>query len=79
MIKFYNSNYEFLILLDSCKDIYTTETLSTGLMTLCFKVPCLAEMFKYIQEENYVETQNYSFIKPEFTKPTSITVTADEL
>lgn len=62
MIKIYNSNYEFLKLLDSCKDIYTTETLSTGLMTLCFKVPCLAEMFKYIQEENYVETQNYSFI-----------------
>ena len=62
MLKIYNTNYEFLKLLDVCKNPYTTATLSTGLQTLCFKVPCVEEVFDYIQEENYVETADYSFI-----------------
>lgn len=62
MIKIYNTNYEFLTLLDSCKDIYTTETLSTGVKTLCFKVPQTDKMLNYLQEENYVETQDYAFV-----------------
>lgn len=62
MIKIYNSNREFLILLDTYKDAYTTETLSTGLKTLCFKVPCVEEMLNYIQEENYVKTPDYDYI-----------------
>jgi hypothetical protein len=36
MIKVYDSNYKFLKLLPSCRNLYTTETLSTGLKTLCF-------------------------------------------
>ena len=62
MIKIYSSNNEFLVLLDTYKDAYTTETLSTGSSTLCFKVPCVEEMFNYIQEENYVETPDYRYI-----------------
>lgn len=62
MLKIYNTNYEFLKLLDVCKNPYTTATLNTGLQTLCFKVPCVEEVFDYIQEENYVETADYSFI-----------------
>lgn len=62
MIKIYSSNREFLVLLDAYKDAYTTETLSTGQKTLCFKVPCVEEMLNYIQEENYVETPDYSYV-----------------
>ena len=62
MIKIFSSNKDFLILLDSYKDAYTVETLSTGFKTLCFKVPCIEEMFEYIQEENYVETPDYSYV-----------------
>lgn len=62
MIKVYDSNYKFLKLLPSCRNIYTTETLDTGFKTLCFEVPCKDEFFEIIQEENYVETADYSFI-----------------
>lgn len=62
MIKVYDSNKEFLTLLDSYKDAYTTETLNKGFKTLCFKVPCLEENLFYIQEENYVETPDYSYV-----------------
>lgn len=62
MIKIYDSNHNFLRLLPSCRNIYTTETLSTGLKTLCFQVPCKDEFFEIIQEENYVETADYSFV-----------------
>lgn len=62
MIRIYNSDYEFLDLLSSCRNIYTTETLSTGTKTLCFQVPCQEKFFELIQEENYVETTDYSFI-----------------
>lgn len=62
MIKIYDSDYHFLKLLPSCRNIYTTELLSTGLKTLCFQVPCKDEFFEIIQEENYVETADYSYI-----------------
>ena len=62
MIKVYDSDYHFLQLLPSCRNIYTTELLSTGLKSLCFQVPCKDEFFEIIQEENYVETADYSYI-----------------
>jgi hypothetical protein len=62
MIKIYNTNYEFLKLLSSCRNIYTTETLSTGLKTLCFQVPSTDEFFDLIQEEFYIETADYAFV-----------------
>lgn len=62
MIRIYDSNYEFLKLLPSCRNIYTTETLSTGTKSLCFQVPCQEEYFNLIQEENYVETEDYAFV-----------------
>lgn len=67
MIKIYDSDYRFLKLLTSCRNIYTTETLSTGLKTLCFQVPCKDDFLDIIQEENYVETADYSFIIKEIT------------
>lgn len=62
MIKIYNSNNEFLTLLDTHKHAYTIEDLSTGLKTLCFKVPCIEEVLEYIQEENYVKTIDYDYV-----------------
>lgn len=62
MIKIYDSDYHFLKLLPSCRNLYTTETLSTGLKSLCFQVPCQDEFFDIIQEENYVETADYSYV-----------------
>ena len=62
MIKIYDTHYKFLKLLPSCRNIYTTETLSTGLNALCFQVPCKDEFLNLIQEENYVETADYAFV-----------------
>ena len=62
MIKVYDSDYKFLKLLPSCRNIYTTETLSTGLKNLCFQVPCQDMFLDIIQEENYVETADYSYV-----------------
>ena len=62
MLRIYDSNYEFLKLLPSCRNIYTTEMLSTGLKTLCFQVPCQDEYLELIQEENYVETKDYVYV-----------------
>ena len=62
ILKFYDKNHNFLQLIDTLKDIYTEETLSTGFKTLCFKVPCLEEYFNAIQEENYVEDENSEYI-----------------
>jgi hypothetical protein len=62
MIKIYDSDYKFLKLLSSFRNAYTTETLSTGLKTLCFQVPCKEEFLDIIQEENYAETADYAFV-----------------
>lgn len=63
MIKVYNSNHNFLTLLDATlKNIYTVDTLSTGQRTLYFEVPCLEANLDYLVEENYVETDEYNYI-----------------
>ena len=63
MIKIYNTDHKFLALLDkSFKDVFITETLDTGLKDLTFKVPCQEEYLELIEEENYVETSDASFI-----------------
>ena len=62
MIRIYDTNRQFLCLMDVCKDAYTEETMRTGTRTLNFKVPCSIENFKNIQEEYYVETNDYMYI-----------------
>lgn len=62
MIRIYDSNHTFLKFLPSCHNFYTTETLSTGLKTLCFQLPCQEEYIQLAQEENYVETSDYSYV-----------------
>lgn len=63
MIKIYDQSRRYLTLLDDgLNDIYTTDTLGTGQRTLCFSVPCSETYIQYIDEENYVETDDYSYI-----------------
>ena len=62
MIRVYDTNYDFLKFIPSCQEAYTTETLSTGLKTLCFQVPCQKEYIEIMQEENYVETIDYAYV-----------------
>lgn len=63
MFKIYDKNHNFLKMLgDGCRNIYTTETISTGFRTLCFDVPCQEEYINLIDEENYVETADYNYI-----------------
>lgn len=63
MLKIYNNQYRFLTLLDNgLKDVYTTDSLDTGWRTLCFKVPCKPEYINYLDEENYIETDDYNYI-----------------
>ena len=63
MMKIYDSARKFLTLLDgACRNVYTTETLSTGYKTLCFQVPCQPAYLTLIQEENYVGTEDYVYV-----------------
>ena len=63
MMKIYDSAHKFLALLDSaCRNVHTTEILSTGYKTLCFQVPCLPEYINIIQEENYIRTEDYDYV-----------------
>ena len=63
MIKIYDTNHRFLSLLDSsCRRPTITDTLELGIRELSFEVPCKEEYFPIIQEENYVETADYSYI-----------------
>ena len=62
MIKLYNSDYNFISLLDDCKDICITETLNAGTKSLRFLVPCNDYNLSIIQEENYIEMKDYSYV-----------------
>ena len=71
MIKVYDSNKNFIALLDSCRNLHTTETLDTGLKTLCFQVPCLEKYLEIIQEENYVITADAEYVIKEIKNKTN--------
>lgn len=62
MIKVFDTNYNFLDICYTYKDIYTMESLSTGLKTLCFQAPCLEHYINLLQEEFYIETEDYNYI-----------------
>ena len=62
MIKIYDTNHKFLALLDVVNDCYTEETLNTGLRTLSFSAPLTDENIRNLQEENYIETSDYSYV-----------------
>lgn len=63
MLKIYDADYHYLTLLDKgLKDVCIIDTLATGQRALEFSVPCDMTYLQYITEENYVETNDYSYI-----------------
>lgn len=63
MLKIYDTNHNFLGLLDKdLKNVYTTDMLDMGWRTLHFELPCIPEYLQYLSEENYVETEDYNYI-----------------
>lgn len=65
MLKIYDLNKNFVLLLDKCKDAYTTATLETGLTTLSFKLPLTEEYLSKIAEEYYVTTEDANYVVKE--------------
>ena len=62
MFKIYDTNYSYIGRLDSYKDAYTEEELARGVRRLVFRAPCKPEMYELLQEEFYIETQDYNYI-----------------
>ena len=62
MLKIYDTDKNFLKLIDKCKNPYITTTLKTGLKGLVFELPLTDEYLAVAVEENYVETDDYSYV-----------------
>lgn len=67
MFKVYDTDYQFLMLLDQCKSVYTEESIEMGTKNLCFQVPCLDVYIQNVQEEFYIESSDYSYVVKEIT------------
>lgn len=62
MLKIYDTNFEFLKLIDKCYEPSITTELDTGLQTLVFGLPLTDENLALAVEENYVETDDYIYV-----------------
>lgn len=62
MLKIYDTDFNFKILIDKCKDACVTTVLSTGLQTLSFKLPQTDKYLALIAEEYYVETADAVYV-----------------
>lgn len=65
MLRIYDTDHNFLKLIDRCKNPYVTSTLETGLKELVFGLPLTDEYLSLAAEENYVETDDYSYVVKE--------------
>lgn len=65
MLRIYDTEHNFLKLIDKCKNPYVTSTLETGLKELVFGLPLTDEYLSLAAEENYVETDDYSYVVKE--------------
>ena len=62
MLRIYDNNHNFLMLIDKCKNPYEVSTLDTGLQELVFGLPLTDEYLSLAAEENYVETDTYNYV-----------------
>ena len=54
MIKVYDTNHQFLALLDQfCKNIHTIDSLDLGIRELCFYAPCKEEYINIVKMSIY--------------------------
>ena len=65
MFRVYDTENNFKVLIDKCKDAYTTQLLETGLTTLSFKLPVTSECLSQIAEEDYISTDDAEYIVKE--------------
>lgn len=68
MLKLFNSKKTPLCLLSDCKDIEIESDLKTGLKNLSFSYPINGENIQLIQEEGYIQTEDYEFVIKEINK-----------
>ena len=63
MIKVYDTNHQFITLIDAnLTNVFTTDALDTGQRTLCFQAPCQEQFLSCLVEENYVKTEDYEYV-----------------
>lgn len=71
MLKIYDTNYDYVSTVDIVKDLCITSTLKEGFNTLSFKLPLTDEYLAMIDEEYYVEIDNYSYVVKEINLSTN--------
>ena len=62
MLKIYDTNHNYVSSIDKSKDLCVTSTLKDGFSTLSFKIPLTDENLAIVDEEYYVETDDYSYV-----------------
>ena len=65
MFKIYDTQSNFIKMIDRCKDCCVTKELETGFQTLSFKLPVTEENLAAIAEEYYIETADYRYVVKE--------------
>lgn len=71
MLKIYDTNYDYVSTVDIAKDLCITSTLKDGFNTLSFKLPLTDEYLAMIDEEYFVEVDNYSYVVKEINLSTN--------
>lgn len=67
MFKVYDTSHNFLMVLDQCREVFTTESIETGTKNLCFQLPVLDTYIANVQEEFYVQAADYNYVVKEIT------------
>lgn len=62
MLKIYDTEHNYVSSIDKSKDLCITSTLKDGFNTLSFKLPLTDENLALVDEEYYVETDDYSYV-----------------
>lgn len=65
MLKIYDTDHSYVSSIDKSKDLCITSTLKDGFNTLSFKLPLTDENLALIDEEYYIETEDYSYVVKE--------------
>ena len=68
MLKLFDKNHVAQGILNNCSDIIVETTLKNGQKTIQFKVASTNSLVDLIQEEGYLQTEDYEFVIKEFNK-----------
>lgn len=62
MLKIYDTNHTYVASIEKSKDLCITSTLKDGFNTLSFKLPLTDENLAIVDEEYYVEMNDYNYV-----------------